>query len=283
LVDAFAPAYDFALGEFVACNAMPEVLLPVLTGLAARGVDDNRQLVEQAFAKTIGNRSTASPATINRLATAIGGLKAAYFNAYHATAAAESRPLVDELLARGQPLVEQWESHGRGLVLQIARSTEETVVPSAAEITLVYPLVGGHGLAHRTLNAVTFEAVLTDPCVELPEVLRLTWLLAQLNLDLPMYADHVASEHRDLVGQWATIPPVLAAAETAKLLSLSTDTLQQALVAWRVVDPHPADDAIANQAATLMNWWRTLDEGQTAWPVALAALEQMLFSRPDRA
>lgn len=271
LAEAFVPSLDFALAEFETCGAPADLLLPLMTGLAARGVEDNRQLVEQSFARLVG-RNKLSPAIASRLATTIGGLKAAFLNAYHQTLAHDSRPLVDELLLRGRPLLEQWEARGPGLLRQIARSTEETILVDAAEVTLVYPIVGGNGIAHRAVNTVSFEAVLTNPSPALPEVLRLAWLLVQLNLDLPMYADNVSAEHRDWVAQWATVPPVLAAAEHVELLQLSEQSVDEAIQSWRL--PHADSD----QAATLLDWWTTYQQGSTPWAVALAALEAMLFA-----
>jgi hypothetical protein len=281
MAEAFAPAVDLTLAEFAACGAPADRLLPILTGLASRGVDDNRQLIEQGLAKLVGRQSTVA-ALVGRLAGAMSGLKAAYQNAYRTIATTDSRPLVDELLLRGRPLLEQWEARGPGLLLQIARSIEENVVAASAEVALVYPLVGGNGIAHRSLNAVTFEAVLTNPIEQLPEVVRLAWLLAQLNLDLPMYADHVAAPHRDAVGQWAMIPPVLSAAEYVELAPLSVAAIGRALVAWRLVDAAEGVDAIADKADTLMTWWKTGQDGRTPWAVALGALAQMLFPGPDQ-
>ena len=60
LAEAFAPAVEMVLAEFEACQAPADRLLPILTGLAARGVDDNRQLVEQAITKLVGSRSPLS-------------------------------------------------------------------------------------------------------------------------------------------------------------------------------------------------------------------------------
>ncbi len=281
LAEAFAPALDVTLAEFTVCNAPANRLLPLFTGLAARGVEDNRQLIEQGLAKLVGSRSPLA-ASVGRLAGAIGGLKAGFQNAYRTIATTDSRPLVDELSLRGRPLVEQWEARGRGLLLQIARSTEENVVAAGAEVALVYPLVGGNGIAHRLLNAVTFEAVLTNPVEQLPEVVRLAWLLSQLNLDLPMYADHVSVARREVVGQWAMIPPVLSAAEYVELAPYSAESLGRTLAAWRLVDASIGEDEIAAKAGTLMTWWKTYQEGEISWAVALGALEQMLFPRPDQ-
>jgi hypothetical protein len=278
LAEAFVPSLDFALSEFEICGAPAGLLLPVMTGLAARGVEDNRQLVEQSFARLVG-KNKVSPATASRLATGIGGLKAAFLNAYHQTLAHDSRPLVDELLLRGRPLLEQWEARGPGLLRQIARSTDEAILVDAAEVTLVYPIVGGNGIAHRAVNTVSFEAVLTNPSPALPEVLRLAWLLAQLNLDLPMYADNIAAEHRDAVAQWATVPPVLAAAEHVELLQLSEESVTEAISAWRLPGGDADSDGTTSEcAATMLQWWDTYQQGSTPWAVALAALEAMLFA-----
>jgi hypothetical protein len=281
LAAAFAPGVEMVLAEFDACQAPTDRLLPILTGLAARGVDDNRQLVEQAITKLFGSRSPLS-SSAGRLAGAIGGLKAAFHQAYRGTTGDDSRSLADELLLRGRPLVEQWETRGPGMLLAIARSTEENVLVQAAEIALAYPIVGGNGMAHRSLNAVTIEAVLANPFAELPEVVRLAWLLAQLNLDLPMYADHVSAPHRDALGQWALVPAVLAAAEYVELAPLTDGAIGRTLTAWRLVAADTTSDILAAQSATLLTWWQTYQAGQTPWAVALGALEQMLFPAVDQ-
>jgi hypothetical protein len=274
LGEAYAPVVAVALGELETCGVPPEPMLAVLAGLAAAGVDDSRQLVEQALRKLAGIGDTANP-FIGRLAGAVSGLKSGFQNAHRATAANESSELVDELLLRGRPIFEQWDARGPGMLDQIARSTEERVLVPRADVVLVYPLVGGHGVAHRTVNVVTFEAVLANPVETLPEIVRMAWLLAQLNLDLPIYADHIPAAGRDSVGKLGVVPPVLAAAEYVELASFSVETLRQALTAWRVVGVEVSDPELSALADTLFNWWHTYQEGSTPWAVALAALEQM--------
>ncbi len=284
LGEAFAPAVEMAISEFEVCGAPADQLLPLLAGLAARGVDDNRQLIQQALTKLHGRLSDGSPlsASIGRLAGAVAGLKAAFLNAFAANSAGDPKPLIDELTHRGRPLLDHWETRGRGLLLQLARSTEENVLAPGAEVALVYPIVGGNGISHRSLNAVTFEAVLTNPIERLPETVRLAWLLAQLNLDLPKYADHVSAEHRASVGQWALVPAVLASAEYVELAALSAEGVAAALVAWRLVDRAATDEDLLGQSDTLMTWWKTYQDSRTSWAVALGALEQMLFATADR-
>jgi len=128
-------------------------------------------------------------------------------------------------------------------------------------------LVGEAGMLRRPLPP-TFSA----------------WLLAQLNLDLPMYADNIAAEHRDAVAQWATVPPVLAAAEHVELLQLSEESVMEAINAWRLPggdadrDCDNSDGDNSERAATLLQWWNTYQQGSTPWAVAQAALEAMLFA-----
>lgn len=271
LADAFAPALEIARSEFDAAKLPVTPFLSQLAALSASGVEDNRRLVEQACAKIIG-RGTPQTALTSRLASTVGGLRAAFLAAYRATSLSDNRELVDELLLRGRPLMEQWDARGPGLLAQIRRSTEENLLVENATITLVHPVLGGHGLAHRALNTITFEAVLTNPDDALPETLRIAWLLAQLNLDLPIYCENLPAERRELVGQLALLPPVLSAAEHVELAPLHTSTLERAITLWRI---DAARDP-AETAATLLTWWDTLQQAATPWPVALAALDQML-------
>jgi len=54
--------------------------------------------------------------------------------------------------------------------------------------------LGGAGAAQLRTNSVRLEAVLTHPDPQLPETLRLGWLLSQLNQDLPIYSDTIRPE-----------------------------------------------------------------------------------------
>jgi hypothetical protein len=275
LAAAFAPGVELALGEFAACGVPADRWLPTLTGLAASGVEGNRQLVDQTITKLAGSGAPAG-ALAGRLAGCLAGLKAAFQEAYRDTAIAGAAPLVDELLLRGRPLAAQWEARGPGMLWHIARSTEEGVLAERADVVLVYPLVGGHGLAHLPVNTVTFEAVLANPVDDLPEVVRLTWLLAQLNLDLPKFTERLPATRRERVAQLAMVPPVLAAAEHVELGRFSTDAIERAIVVWRQVDANASPADVAATAGTLMTWWTTYQAGTTPWVVALAALDQML-------
>jgi len=241
--------------ELHACGFAVQTTLPLLVALAA-DFENNRQLVEKV-ATRIQGAGTLSESAIARLAGCIADLEAAWLR--------EQPGLVDELAVRGRPLREQWEARGPGLLRAIEKLTAENFIASSAEVVLVSPLVGGHGRAHLMNNRVTFEAVLTHPQPELPETLRLGWLLSQLNLDLPILSEPVPQHQLPRLASLATLPLVLAAAKTVDLAVLDEATLARAIEVWHL-PPLPAETP----------WWRAYTTGEVRWPVAMTALDQML-------
>jgi hypothetical protein len=229
--------------------------LPLWVALAA-DYENNRQLVERGVARQQGAASIESENRV-RLAGCVADLEAAWLGEWPA--------LAEELAVRERPLREQFEARGPGLLRAVERLTTETLLVEQAEVVLVCPVVGGHGRAHPKSNRVTFEAMLTHSDPALPEVLRLGWLLTQLNLDLP-----ALGEAPPLLGSLATVPLVLAAAEQVELAVLDEMTLTRALTCWHL----PAQPPETVQA--LFTWWQTYADSQTRWPVALRALAQML-------
>ena len=251
------------LGEVSTCGLQSEEFLSQLVMLAST-VDHNRQLVEQALTRVAG-KAAVQENTVSRLAGAVSDLEAALLR---------QRPeLVDELDVRSRPLREQWEARGPGLLRQMARLTEDQLLTPAAEVVLVAPIVGGHGRAHLPGNRVTFEAVLANPHAHLPETLRLGWLLSQVNLDVPMFSERILRARLPIVAQLATLPLVLAAAETVELSRLDDDMLLSALHCWHLPADLPADVVDRLQA-----WWETYQSSDSRWPVALTALDAMLMT-----
>lgn len=186
-----------------------------------------------------------------------------------AAAAAAARPkLADELPLRLGPLAEQWEARGPGLLWQFKRLTEPEMLAEAAKVLPVQPVLGGGGRALPAYNTVVVEAVLANPMAELPEVVRLAWLLAALNFDLPRYREGLAQPDRVL--PLATIPPLLAAAAEVELVRDGVAAIGPALEAWRPCECEP------ELSETLTAWWQTYLESQPPWNLALKALEQML-------
>ncbi len=255
--------------ELHACGFAVESTLPLLVGLAA-DYENNRQLIEMAARRTRG-AGALDEATVSRLAGCIADLEAAWLR--------EQPTLLEELAVRGRPLREQWEARGPGLLQAIRRLTVENFIAPSAEVVLVSPLVGGHGRAHLQSNRVTFEAVLTNPYPELPETLRLGWLLSQLNLDVPVLSEPVSQLRLPWLASLATLPLVLAAAESVELPSpgkvmLNAETLSRVIECWHLPPPLPNETP-----QRLLDWWQAYADSATRWPVAMSALDQML-SKP---
>jgi hypothetical protein len=234
---------------------------PLLAAHAA-SIDSNRLLAQTALTKAIGAGLNAERA-VAPLAGRISALEAAVQRAIP--------DLAEQLALRVRPIQEQWESRGPGLMRMIGKRTDERLIVEAADVLLVHPVFGGAGEAHLQQNAVRIEAVLANPHQELPEVVRLAWLLAQLNCDLPMFGEAVHPERLPLVVQLALLPPVLAAAEDVELVRNTPDLLSKAIDAWRIAIPAGTDVTTLVPA-----WWQTVEEARPNWAVALAGLDQML-------
>lgn len=179
--------------------------------------------------------------------------------------------LVEELDLRSRPLREQWESRGPGLLVELARITEESLLAPSADVIIVHPALGGGGDAQLVYNSVRIEAVLYNALPGLPETLRLAWMLGQLNQDLPKYSDGIHGHRLPSLARLALLPPTLEAAGRVELARLDKPTLVAALEAWDIATPAGLDTA-----DLLLDWWATYQETRVDWRVSLGALEQML-------
>ena len=144
-------------------------------------------------------------------------------------------------------------------------------MPEQADVLLVRPAFGGAGAAHLQSNSPRIEAVLANPHADLPEVVRLAWLVAQLDLDLPRHSEEIQADRLPHVARLAMIPPVLKAAEAVELVRYSPELIGRAIAAWHLAVP-PGLDA----AAVASDWWETYQLDKTPFQVALAALDAMV-------
>lgn len=224
--------------------------------------DDRQSLVRTTLRKTIGIEST-SEASVITLGNCLRDVEAAV---------RQGLPqMLDDLAHRVRPLQEHWEARGPGLLFALGRLTDERLVAERATVVAVHPAFGGGGSASLATNAVRIEAVLTNVVDGLPEVVRLGWLLAQLNHELPIFSDRVHGSRLPLIAQLAMLPAILQASESVELSQLTPFTIAVALPAWQI--EVAADKDIA---ATLLAWWNTYLDTKPAWDIALAALDQMV-------
>lgn len=255
LADALAEETQ-RLGEFltshgIATSAFFEHVIPLSVRL-----DQPRALAEVLLTKLLGRDATSDAAAL------VGHLLALD----DAFAQALPQALV-ELELRAEPLGQQWEARGPGLLAELARLTGPGLLVAEAEVILVQPVLGGAGAAHWLYNSVHIEAMLANPVPELPEVLRLGWLLARLNLDLPMFEGDLRRDRLREVGALAMMPAVLTAAEEVEWARLSESSLAAALAAWHLDAADPL---------VLLRWWETYLASRPPWDVALSALDRML-------
>lgn len=271
----------------------------------AAGISEPRQLAQMALTKTVGRARAEVLAA--RLARPLRELVRAYLGQF--------ADLAEELELRSGPLRQQWEARGPGLLAAVCRLVDPQLLAPRAEVVLVKPVLGGHGLAHLIYNSVTFEAVLANPHEELPEVVRLGWLLASLHLESGRFGERLPRGTLEHIGPLAMVPPVLAAARECELVGDPAAWLPRALAVWRLAEepaerwvptaeaecppqpplrndlascgerPTPATLAGVPSgvlptakalAETLTGWWETYLSGPVRWAVALEALAKLL-------
>ena len=164
---------------------------------------------------------------------------------------------------------------GPGLLAAIGRATDAELLVERADVLVVHAISGGGGQAYLPYNSVSIEAVLANPHAELPEVVRLGWLISTLQFDLPKFSEEIAPARLPVLAGLAMMPAALEAADYVELARNTPATLERALTAWELVETGQPGRAEA-LAATLDNWWRTFREAPTAWAIALRALDEML-------
>lgn len=231
-----------------------------LFGLSAT-TENSRQLAETAIIKTAGR--------IERLSALSSQLGAALAEVQGA--ARRVMPLMmDELALRKRPLREQWEARGPGLLRQIAILTDDQLLAPTADVVILPPVFGGAGDAHLAYNSVRIEAVLANPHADLPEIVRLAWLITQLQTDLPILSENLHADRLPHIARFALLPVTLQAAEELELVRFSPELVRHALLAWHLPVP-PGIDPVQ----VILDWWETYQQTRPPFRVALEALDQM--------
>ncbi|MCC9604484.1 hypothetical protein LOC68_27810 [Blastopirellula sp. JC732] len=226
----------------------------------AAGIENEKELVEVVIRKIGGG---GGPEDSSRVSGRIRDLKLAMRTA---------KPnLTDELTQRGGPIREHWEARGPGLLRYFGFLTSEDLLTETATVILVLPCRGGGLRAHLPYNSVRLEAMLYDGEPKLPEVVRLAWGLAQLNLDLPIYSDLISQDRLPTIAGLAVLPPILASAEYVELTQFNEANVKLACETWRFPQGVGLD-----LAGTALTWWNTYQQSKPPWPVALQALDRMV-------
>jgi hypothetical protein len=257
--------------EIAECQLQPKQALPELIALAA-GILQPHELAEVTLAKLLPRKQ--AQARTQRLGEAVRATVAAFRTAVP--------DVLDELTVRSGPIRNQWEARGPGLLAAMRRLTSPKFIVDRADVVLLYPVLGGDGCAFARYNTVAIEAVLADPVAGLPEVVRLAWLLSQLNSDLPGVQEQI-NAFNEIHGlrtcdrlasliALATLPLALAAAEEVELANCGLQQFETALNSWR----RRQSDRAEIPTQLLFDWWTTYRNRGSSWHVAVAALIPMM-------
>lgn len=258
--------YASRLGEWMGRMSFPDAER-FWDDLIAMGsqIDSNYELAAAVLRKRAGSAmADAHAATLASLVTDIEAAFVQLFPKY-----------LEQSNLRIRPLQEQWLGFGSGLLAHLKRLTEKELFVEECQVLGIQPILGGYGKAHLDQNLVRIEAILTNPMSELPEVVRLAWLISQLNMDLPSFNEHLGFGIARRLAPLAMLPPALAAAEVLELGKCDEATASLAIEQWQIAIPGSID--LQNELVpSLMDWWETYLQTRPDWSTALRALARML-------
>jgi hypothetical protein len=184
---------------------------------------------------------------------------------------AEDQPqLAVQLQYRLNPLQQQWDGYGNAIFAHLRRLTKVPNKDSTVDVLLVSPVVDGDGFACVGHRSIVIEALFVNPVAGLPEVLRLSWLAAQIAFAAAAKINSEARRMRD-VNALALIPCILAVGEIVELTRCDEAAVQLALKEF--APRQPIGDGLENK---LLHWWETYLQTKPSWDIALAALDRSL-------
>jgi hypothetical protein len=192
---------------------------------------------------------------------------------------------MDQIPLRLRPLQEQWLGFGQGLMTQCRRTTGLHGSNNRCSVIGVQPVLGGFGKCHWEHNLVRIEAVLTNPNPEIPEVVRLAWLLAQLEAashgtTYPSISD---ASNPDIPIAWTTwewiplamVSPILVAAHDMELMRFDPHAIDLALEHWHL--EIPAHGPLRSELPQLLfRWWQSATAANNPWNESLQILANQL-------
>jgi hypothetical protein len=176
---------------------------------------------------------------------------------------------------RMRPLQDQWLGYGNGLLAHLGRLTEKRLLPKQCRAVVLQPIEGGGGRSHPSQSLACIEAVLTNPLAELPEVVRLCWMLSQLELDSVDNETRWGTGISQYLFPLAMLVPTLAAAEVLEIGRCNEATTELAIEHWHVAVPKSMD-VHSELVPALMDWWETYLQTRPTWGVAMKVLAKRL-------
>jgi hypothetical protein len=185
-------------------------------------------------------------------------------NAYRSAA-----PPSGNLVQLAAPLRQEWDLHSPGLLSAVVRWTDKNILPDEASVVVMPPILGGAAKGHPRNKLACIEVLEGNPVADLPEVVRLTWAVSGLNLNLPVYSENVRANRLPIVAPLAMIPVALSAAAHLELAPITDETMTRAVEAW--IGPGPEE-----RAQQLIQWWETYKAMRPPWGRALQGLDLLV-------
>jgi len=262
LTEAFSPLVD-RLDRLVDAIGIPRaVFLSHLVPLSSQ-LDSNRPLATALLAKTVGpQKGQASLSQFTDLLTE-----------FESTFQRVAPLSADELASSAHPLRRDWPAFGPTMLAGIGMIVEPEIIVDSATVVLVPPVGGGGGRAYFLYNAVSIEVQQAGAAAEpaLPEIVRLCWLISQLNAELPMYQGEIHRDRLVEIVPLAMIPVALAAAAQIGQARIDEPTVIRAVDTWM-----PNIDGAPSTGSVLWKWWEAYSTRKPRWTVALSALNELL-------
>ncbi|MFN9604369.1 MAG: hypothetical protein ACK6A7_13115 [Planctomycetota bacterium] len=258
--------YADRLGRWVA-DHFPGDQQPFWSTLISTGstIDSNRELASAVLG--LHGRSDLDATQASLLAGLITDVEAAFRGLFP--------KYVEQSAFRFRPLQEQWLGYGRGLMTQWNRTAKRNSMIDACIVIGMQPVLGGFGKSHPDRDMVRIEAVLTNARPELPEVIRLGWLISQLNPHTEGFFEPVASESTTHLIALATLVPTLAAGQEIELTRCDVTTVSAAIEQW--LPSHSTERETPTELASLLlEWWHSPVRVASDWAAATHILAKQL-------
>ncbi len=222
------------------------------------GIGSNRQLAELSIRKAAGDRGDFLVDILSRRITECE-------EAYRAAVSHDFTSPMDETAQ----LREKWEATGPTLLAAISRLTEDRLLIPQVDVVLVPPVVGSGGAAHLYYNSVRIESESGSKQNDQTWVVHLAWLIVQLRLTLPDFAEQIRRENLRRIGGLALLAVCLSAGQGLELITFDASATVQCARAWQVTNE-------VGDVEKLLEWWAAYATNRPTFQVGLAAIDEML-------
>lgn len=180
--------------------------------------------------------------------------------------------LAEQLVLRGRPLIERFDAYGPGLLRGVTDYVWDNCPPKdwwppKYEGLLLQPILGGAGDYDAERERFWVEAILADVEPEVPEVLRVVYLITMATMGRHTRSKSGDSSH-SIPWSLGLVPIVLKIGAGVGLVPGGELPVSLACRLWQVGD--------ASTSREVAQWWRGFESDRQPLPVALKGLGQSI-------